>query len=238
MGLLDRIRSGPLVAFDVPVGNFRLHVQATVDLQDETRASALKHWEGVEVYLVRHSAFQTSYVPVPVSDDAPQVIRAMGEAAELTGVGPMVALPGALVEAVATDLALDTKEVIVSAEGDSFVIRDRPCTFVVEPREGPAGGIAIRVTFQEPYAFYSSTGRLRVDPVIGHARAVAVLAERGALADAVGSAMGSAMHRPQDVERALEIARRTPGVRGALLLVEGRIGVWGELEIVTPGAGG
>jgi hypothetical protein len=146
----------------------------------------------------------------------------------------MVTLPGALVEAVARDLAATSREVIVSCEGDTFVVSDRARSYVVDPAVDRGGGIAIRVRPQGPYAFFCSAGRVRLDPVIGLARVVAVLADHGAVADAAGSAMGSAMHRPHHVERALEVARLIRGIRGAVVLVQGRIGVWGDIEIVAP----
>ncbi|MBW3589566.1 MAG: hypothetical protein KY429_09125 [Actinobacteria bacterium] len=232
MGLLDRVGRSPLHTFDLPVGDLTLHIQASDELQDEARASALKHWEQLESYLVRDPGFKTSFVSLPVGPDAPPLIKVMADASAQVGVGPMVTLPGAFVEAVAEDLAKMTKEVVVSAEGDSFVISDRPRSFIVEPAYG-GKGIAIRVR-SERYGFYASNGRLKVSPAIGKARCVGVLAEHCALADAVGSAMGLSMHRPQDVEQALEVPRKTSGIEGAMIVGGGRIGVWGNIEVVTP----
>lgn len=233
MGLLDRIRQARLVTFEVRAGDLTLKVQATDDLSDQARTSALGHWEQLEAYVVRNPSFRNSRVPIPLVEGAPPIVRAMGEASAAGGVGPIVTLPGALVEAVARDLIEVSREVVVASEGDTFVVSERPRSYVVEPAH-PEGGIAIRVRPQGPYAFFCSAGRVRVDPVIGNARVVAVLASHGAVADAVGSAMGSAMHRPHHVERALEVARTVEGVRGAVVLAQGRIGVWGDIEIVAP----
>lgn len=235
MGLLDRIRPSRLDTFEVRAGGLRLMVMAPAELADQARTSALAHWEQIEAYVVVNPSFKNLKVPFPVHEGAPPVVRAMGEASEAAGVGPMVTLPGAIVEGVARDLGAVTKEVVVGCEGDTFVVSDRPRSYVVEkPDEPGSGGIAVRVRPQGAYAFFCSTGRIRIDPVIGHARVVAVLADHGAVADAVGSAMGSAMHRPHHVERALEVARKVPGVRGAVVLSQGRIGVWGDIEIVAP----
>lgn len=235
MGLRDRLRRTRLTSFKVDIGGLRLHVRARSDLSAEARISALRHWEQLESYVVRHSSFKTSFVPVPVREDAPPLVRAMGEASSAVGVGAMVTLSGALVEALAHDLAAFGRPVVVSTEGDTFVVGNVPGTFMVEPAPDPGlGGLAVRVRLPGPYAFYCSTGRVRIDPAIGRARAVAVLADHGAVADAVGSAMGSALHRPYDVDRALAVAKQTDGVRGAVVLVQERIGVWGDLEIVSP----
>lgn len=229
------MRQGRLFPFEVRAGDLVLQIQAPEDLADHARASALGHWEQLEAYVVRNQSFRNSHVPFPVPDDAPFIVKSMGYASQAAGVGPLVTLPGALVEAVARDLLELTKEVIVSSEGDTFVMTDRARSYLVDPPSSPhRTGIAIRIRPQGPYAFFCSAGRVRIDPVIGHARVVAVVADHGAFADAAGSAMGSAMHRPHHVERALEVARMVSGVRGAVVLAQGRIGVWGDIEIVAP----
>lgn len=238
MGLLDRLRPSPLTNFEVTAGELTFAVQATEHLYDEARAAAIKYWEQVEAYVVRHSAFKTSLVPLPVAPDAPGLVRRIGESSEAAGVGPMTAVAGAVVEAIATDLKTMTSEVAVTADGESFVVGGRPKIFLVDPARRGSGGIGVRVDSRTAYSFYTSLGRIKSDPAIGKARAVAVLAERGGLGGAAGSAIGGAMHRSGDVDRAIEVARRLPGVLGAVVLAgEDRIGLWGDLQIVSaPGA--
>lgn len=234
MGLLDHIRPAKLVAFPVDVGGMRFTVRAISELRDEARTSAMRHWEQLEAYLVQHSAFKTSFVPIPIAEDAPPVVQLVGEASELTHAGPMVGLPGALAESIAWDLHAHSKEVIVSGEGDVFMISERDRTFMVDPPRGEdSTGIAVRVHCRGSRAFYTSTGRVSVEPAIGLARAVAVIAEKGALAGSAASAIAYAMHRPKDLDRALALARQIPGVTGALIVVDEAMGVWGEIEIVS-----
>ena len=235
MGILDRLRSDSLGSFDVSVGNLQLRISAAENLRDEARIVALKHWEQLEAYIAGHSTFKTSFVPMPVGPGAPAVVRSMGAAAEAAGVGPMLTLPGAMAEAVARDLSQHARNVVVSTEGDTFAMHHRAQTFVVEPAMGAGRpGIAVRIAAGRPFAFYASAGRSRINPGIGHARVVAVLAEHGAVADAAASAIGLAMHLPTHVDRALEAARRLVvcGMRGVVILAGSQIGVWGEMEIV------
>ncbi|MCA1841437.1 MAG: hypothetical protein LC723_14130 [Actinobacteria bacterium] len=231
MGLLDH-RQRHLVGFGFEVSGLAFRVRAASEIKEEARASALRHFEMIESYVVGHPGFKTSFVPVTVKPQSPPIVRAMAEAAEAAGVGPMVGLPGALVEAIARDLSSLSKEVIVACEGDAFIIGDRVANFVVEPPRESSSGIGVRLHVQGTSAFYSSGGRSKIAPYIGNARGVAVVAKHGAMAGCIGSAMGYAMHRPQDVERALDVARTSDGVVGALVLAEDRIGVWGEIELV------
>lgn len=239
MGLLDRLRSESLGWFDIQVGTLQLRIGAVDNLRDEARIVALRHWEQLEAYVAGHASFKTSFVPTPVGQNAPPLVRAMGAAAEAAGVGPMLTLPGAIAEAVARDLSHHSREVVVSTEGDTFVMHRRAQTFVVDPpTAGGYPGIAVRIEAGGPFAFYASTGRSRISSGIGHARVVAVLADHGAVADAAASAIGLAMHMPTHVERALAATLRLEnlGLRGVVILAESRIGVWGDMEIVpAPG---
>ncbi|GAC1364329.1 MAG: UPF0280 family protein [Actinomycetota bacterium] len=241
MGLLDRLRSDAPAYFDVQVGTLQLRIGAADTLRDQARIIALKHWEQLEAYIAGHSSFKTSFVPLAVGNAAPAVVRAMASAAEAAGVGPMLTLPGAMAEAVARDLSGLAKGVVVSTEGDTFAMHRRAQTFVVEPQTGAnRTGIGVRIEAGGPFAFYASTGRSRINPNIGHARVVAVLAEHGAVADAAASAIGLAMLLPSHVDRALAATLRlkSHGLRGVVILAESQIGVWGDMEIVPAPARG
>ncbi len=235
MGILQRLRSDTLTFFELQVGTLQLRIGAVDNIRDQSRIIALKHWEQLEAYIAGHAAFKTSFVPQPVGPGAPKVVRAMGDAAEAAGVGPMLTLPGAMAEAVARDLSEYAREGIVSTEGDTFAMHRRPQTFVVEPPMGRGRpGIGVRIEAGDPFAFYASTGRTRINPGIGHARVVAVLAEHGAVADAAASAIGLAMLHPKHVDRALTAMLRLEGqgLRGVVILAESQTGVWGDIEIV------
>ncbi len=238
MGILDRLRSDSLASFDVHVGNLRLRIGslgADGNVRDHARIVALRHWEQLEAYLAGNSSFKTSFVPIQVGVGAPAVVRAMGAAAEAAGVGPMLTLPGAMAEAVARDLSAHAKGVVVSTEGDTFAMHRRAQTFMVEPPMGAGRpGIGVRIDAGGPFAFYASTGRTHINPGIGHARVVAVLADHGAVADAAASAIGMAMLKPTHVDRALAATLRLVGhgLRGVVILAESQIGLWGAMEVV------
>jgi len=234
MKLITGLKSDRSIAFKVDAGGIRFTVHASDDLRDEARISALRQFEVLDAYGATHPGFKTSFVPVAIEDDAPQIVRAIAEAAEATLTGPTVSLPGAVVEQIARDLAEMTKHVIVSAEGDTFIVGNKSRSFVVRrPSNENGDGVAVRVSSEGYRAFFTSTGRERIDPHIGNATAIAVVAERGALACAAASAMGYAMKSREDVDRALEVARRIAGVAGALVLSDERIGFWGDIEFVA-----
>ena len=72
MGLLDRLRHDALGWFNLEVGSLQLRVGTRIgdagDLRDEARIVAMRHWEQLEAYVAANSTFQTSFVPLPVSN--------------------------------------------------------------------------------------------------------------------------------------------------------------------------
>lgn len=227
-------RRGPrgLVTFEIAVGDLLLEIHIAEERRVEALRAAQGHWEQVAGFLAAHPAFVDAFVPVDVEGPLPPVVEAMSGASKALGTAPMVALPGALAEAIARDLAAAGTPVAISTEGDTFAIGSEPRRFLVElPSTVAPSGIGVRVASRRPYAFYASTIRSRIHPAVGYARAVAVLAEHGALADAAASAMGMAMVRREQIDRAIERVRGIAGVRGALLLIDETVAVWGSLEL-------
>jgi hypothetical protein len=84
-----------------------------------------------------------------------------------------------------------------------------------------------------PVAVCTSSGRIGPSTSFGTADAVTVLARSGALADAVATALANRVRSEDDIERAVEAARNILGVLGVLVTVDGSIGAWGNVHLVS-----
>jgi ApbE superfamily uncharacterized protein (UPF0280 family) len=231
MGLLDRLKPTPLTTFKVTVGNLVLRVQTEQGLEDVAKVSASKHWEVLQSYFTANPGLNGSPVSLPVLESAPAVVVRLSKASRQLGVLALQCLPGALVEAVASDLADLTPDVVVSTEGDFHVIGDRTRIFVVEP-QGYSEGVAIRARNVGRYSIFLSRGRREVPTPMRKGAAIGLRAEHGAVASAVGSLMASKLADGPEI--ALSIAKTTPGITGALIKMDGDLSVWGEIEVVNP----
>ena len=67
---------------------------------------------------------------------------------------------------------------------------------------------------------------------LGAADAAVILANSAALADAVATRVGNRIQQKGDIPAALELAQSIPGVTGALVVLGGDLGAWGDLEMV------
>ena len=93
-------------SFDIQVQDMTLHITASDDLAEESRAAALSFWEQLESYALRYPEFSRSKRPLDgLAAGAPRLVREMLSAASAAAVGPMFTFRGAVVDHVGRFLA-------------------------------------------------------------------------------------------------------------------------------------
>jgi uncharacterized protein len=216
-------------SFTLQVQDIVLRVSAPEEYYEECRAAALSMWEQVSSYSLRNPKFRTSKRPIRVSDDAPAAIREMVAAALAAGVGPVFTIQGALTDHVGRYLARALPEVLVSAGGGYF-IRSRKRIKLLVHRA--ANGEELSIVVSGGVNGVSTTmgrGQLPAESVDG----LGVVADSCALADAAAAAAMAIVSRPDSFKAALDYLRGIEGVRGAVLVRGGHIGVAGSLEVAA-----
>ena len=96
---------------------------------------------------------------------------------------------------------------------------------------GPSLGIRIRPE-AGPRGVCTSSGRIGHSLSFGDSAAATVIAGTCALADAAATAVGNRVRGRHGVRDAIAAARAIPGVLGAVVLRDGELGAWGEVELV------
>lgn len=228
-----------MVAFEVVVAQTDLQILSTRDLSAQARALIVAARGDLETYIAAHPRFAASFVPVPVEPDAPAIVRAMARAADVSGVGPMAAVAGAVAEYVARGLSADSPEVIVENGGDVYLMGSRERIVGVWAGSGEGGaagvarGLAIRIASEMlPCAVATSSGRIGPSVSLGSADAATVIADSGALADAVASVVGNRVHTVSDLDAAIAAGSAVDGVLGIVATIDGAVGAWGAVELV------
>jgi ApbE superfamily uncharacterized protein (UPF0280 family) len=222
-----------LVSFTCAQGETDLHVSAGVELRGETEALVAALRADLERYIAAHPRWAESYVPVDAEEGAPEIVRAMSAAARQAGTGPMAAVAGAIAERVACGLQTYSREVIVENGGDLYLCGGTSRRVLVVAGDSPLSGkMTVRLDSADlPVAVCTSSGKVGHSVSLGTAHAVTVVAEDGALADAVATAAGNVVHGSGDVERALERAMSVRGVRGAVVIAGDRAGFRGNVNV-------
>lgn len=222
-----------LVCFEIVHEETDLFVAARTDLAAEAALAVKRLRRELDAYAAAHPRFVESLVPVPVEDDAPDIVRAMADAAERAGVGPMAAVAGAVAEAVARALHPRSSEVIVENGGDVFILTANERRVRLDAGESALSGRVAILVGPAPEGLAVCTSSATVGPSLslGSAHAATVVAQTGALADAAASALGNLVHRPEDLSRALERVVAIEGVLGAVAVIGDTMGAAGCVRL-------
>jgi ApbE superfamily uncharacterized protein (UPF0280 family) len=78
----------------------------------------------------------------------------------------------------------------------------------------------------------TSSGRIGHSLSFGRTDATVIIAPSAVTADAFATALGNMVRKPSDLKDAFSFLDEQVGITGALILVEDRMGVWGDVELV------
>jgi ApbE superfamily uncharacterized protein (UPF0280 family) len=228
------IKDSDLVSFEVTVKQTDLYIRSQRNLEDKALNSVLKHRAPLEAYIGHHPLFLTTLEPYQAEIEAPAIVKEMARVSELTGVGPMAAVAGAIAEAVGRDLLAFSPEVIVENGGDIFMkISQKRMVGVYAGQSAFTGKIALEITPREtPLGICTSSGTVGHSLSLGSADAVISLSASAALADAAATALGNIVNTADDIPKAIEKAQSIKGLRGVVIIVGDKMGVWGRVRIV------
>ncbi|OGN90872.1 MAG: thiamine biosynthesis protein ApbE [Chloroflexi bacterium RBG_13_48_17] len=229
------IKDDDLVSFNVTVKETDLYIRAASNLEAEALEAVIKHRRTLEAYIRSHPLFLHSLEPCFVEENAPAIVRAMAQAAQIVGVGPMAAVAGAIAEAVGKELLVATPEVIVENGGDIFIKISRTRLVGVYAGESTfTGKIALEITPEEtPLGVCTSSGTVGHSLSFGAADAVIALSRSAALADAAATAIGNRVKNVDDIDVAIEQTQAIDGLDGVVIIKGDRMGMWGKVKLVS-----
>jgi ApbE superfamily uncharacterized protein (UPF0280 family) len=228
------IKDDDLVSFEVVVEQTDLYIRSRRNLKDKALDSVLKHRAPLESYIGRHPLFLTTLDPYEVEAEAPAIVKEMARVSQLTGVGPMAAVAGAIAEAVGRDLMAFSPEVIVENGGDIFLkITRKRLVGIYAGQSFFTRKVALEVMPREtPLGVCTSSGTVGHSLSLGSADALVVLSPSTALADAAATALSNMVKAADDIPQAIEKAQTIEGLRGVVVIVGDKMGVWGKVKIV------
>jgi len=221
-------------AFRVVVKETDLLVHAEKKLEHETRELVLEHRGYVEAYIKAHPDFAAALTPWRLDGPAPTIVVDMVKAGENAGVGPMAAIAGAVAKHAGLGLLKSTDHVIVENGGDVFIKTDAPLTVGIFAGKSPLNlRFGIRLSGRpEPMAVCTSSGTVGHSLSLGQADAVCVVADSCSIADAAATAIGNRVQSMVDIEYAIDKGKRIEKIRGIIIIVGEKMGIWGDLEVV------
>lgn len=189
----------------------------------------------LESYLDHYPSYRFSLAPVRVEESAPRVVRLAASAAEVAGVGPMAAVPGALAELAVEAMCRQGSRVsLVENGGEIAAVSVAPINVGVYAGNSPLSGrIGFHLTAEDfPIGIATSSASVSHAINFGEADAAIVVADTASMADAAAKAVCNAV-RGIDIEASvqsgLEAAEAIPNIRSALVIRGGFAGTVGRL---------
>lgn len=225
----DRIYS----RYTVKISETDLYILTDSDLRETAYHSAMGYRAQIEEYIRYHPEFQTSLIPLPVDNLAPDIVKDMLEAAKTADVGPMASVAGAIAEHVGNDLLTYSSNVIVENGGDIYLnIKDDISIGIFAGDSPLSGRIALRAFAAEtPMGICTSSGTVGHSLSFGIADAVCIKSRSAALADAAATSVGNLIKRKSDVRKGLERAMAIKGVLGVLIVTGDTLAIQGSMEL-------
>ncbi|HAA03432.1 MAG TPA: hypothetical protein DCE18_08685 [Syntrophobacteraceae bacterium] len=231
----ERHRPTEWVVFRAQYQESDLWIRAERDLRQVAQDAVLTCRRHLQDYIDQYPAFLHSLQPLPDDQDAPPVVREMLRAACVAAVGPMAAVAGAIAQEVGQRLKKQGSQVIVENGGDCYldVTEDLTMAVYAGPRSPFSNRLGLRFTATDlPLGVCTSSGTIGHSLSFGRADAVTVVAPNAALADAAATRLGNMVQDSAAINAALELAPEIPGLTGTLILLDDRLGVWGNLELI------
>ncbi len=224
-----------LVPFIVTVKETDLYIQACSDLSDTALRSVLRQRGYIETHMTLDPQFKTSLKPIEGIESAPAIVMEMIEAGKKAGVGPMAAIAGAISEFAGQSLLKYSKEVIVENGGDVFFKTASHTVFTIFAGTSPLSmKIGVRIAPRNTsMGLCTSSGTVGHSTSFGKADAVTVISPSCALADAAATALANIVKTERDIKRAINAGQQIPGVEGLVIIKGEKLGVWGDLELVS-----
>lgn len=225
----------PLPHMRVTVQETDLSVYASKITPGQVREAVIEQRGYIEGYIHRYPEFNRALMPWPDDPMAPPIIKNMIAAGKNAGVGPMSAVAGAVAESVGRSFLSLSDELIIENGGDIFLSTRRTLSVGIFAGYSPLSmkvGLKIKPS-PKPQAICTSSGTVGHSLSHGKADAVCVLSYSCAIADAGATAIGNHIKCPDEIETAIGWGRDIPGILGILVIIEDKMGMWGEIELTS-----
>lgn len=213
-----------------------LYITSALDLS----APALDRLQLLRGRILAYSQFKpdflTSLSPLPVDNQAPDIVQEMARAGELFQVGPMAAVAGAIAQDIADFLAARSPEIIIENGGDIYLYSRRTRTIGLMPH--PDRSMALGLVIPEtgfPCAVCSSSATVGHSLSLGHGDLVTVKAQSGAVADAAATAFCNLIRDRKSLSGLSKTADKFLGthISGVLAQMGEDMMVVGDMELAA-----
>jgi ApbE superfamily uncharacterized protein (UPF0280 family) len=188
-------------------------------------------------YIMKNPIFEIALNPIELEDNAPIVAKKMVEVTKKLGIGPMAAVAGVLAD-LALEAAMNENSKYILIENGGEIAINGGHEFKVGIKVGDSIILRLKIRPRDmPIGIATSSGKYGHALSFGIADSVTIIADNASIADAVATAVCNSTRGKNPLENGLlkakEIAKSIKEVRGAIIIVNEEIGIYGKIpEII------
>lgn len=213
-----------------------LQLYSNVDVTEPADLALTEIRRKLKSYIAKRPSFETSLEPISQDESAPQIIQKMIEASRQAGVGPMAAVAGAVSEYVGSALLsshAELTDIFIENGGDIFIKTTSERRILIHAGASVLSEkLAIRVQPEmTPCGICTSSGTVGHSLSFGKGDAVVIISKDTCTADAAATSVCNTIKGEDDISSGLAFAQSIEGVEGALIIVNDKLGAWGNIEI-------
>jgi uncharacterized protein len=223
-----------LMCYEVTYKETDLFCCTSIDLKKPIKERILFYRNQLESYIITHQDFQKSLTPIEYDPIAPKIIKEMVSASANIGVGPMACVAGAVAEFVGRDITPLSDEYIIENGGDISLLTSKVRKVMIYANDSPYSrkiGIEVKPAAN---SFGICTSSATVGPSLsfGKADAVCIIADSALFADGLATRLCNALHKVDDISRAIEDGQQFSQVKAILIIMGKNLGVWGDIDLI------
>lgn len=176
--------------------------------------------------------FLTSLTSIEINSKMPEIVKDMVLATKHYKVGPMAAVAGAIAQYLGRYIKKMSEEVIIENGGDIYINTKSEKVIKVYSKDKIYEDKLeiILKPDQKEVALCTSSGKLGHSKSFGNSDAVMIKANNAILADAAATAFANEIVSKKDIKRVLSEAKDDKYIMGIIVLIDGNLGVWGDIE--------
>ncbi len=211
-----------------------IQVIAQKNMAKEMLETLRKLRADIKAWQILHPTFQTSLMPLPIPQSAPEVVTRMYKGASKAGVGPFAAVAGTISQMLAENHVHNSPDIIVENGGDIYIFSQKPRTvaLLADPKSKACLGLQFDIN-HFPLALCASSATIGHSLSLGNGELAVVIAKDGSLADAVATALGNRLRNSQSIEIALNFAQNIDGIEGVFIQCDEAIAAWGNITLTN-----
>jgi ApbE superfamily uncharacterized protein (UPF0280 family) len=216
--------------------NIRKEIEEkSVRLVRKLRENLYKANENIDGFFVslKPCMYNSEIIDRIFQDESKRLINNMLKVSLETETGPMASVAGGISQIIGEMIKSYTDEYIVENGGDIYLSSTKEKTVsVYAGKSDISNKIGIKLKPEKmPLSVCTSSAKIGRSLSMGNADVVTVVAGSAFLADALATQCGNILKKPENIKDAIDYIKNDFDIQGIFIIIEGQIGVWGNIEI-------